>query len=106
MDREYRAIDPADARVILVQSGPRILPNFAPALSVAAERSLRTLGVDIRLDAKVRQVDRDGVVIGEQHLMARTVLWAAGVAASPAAERLGQPAGPSARLVRGPDLSR
>jgi len=105
MDREYRAIDPADARVILVQSGPRILPTFAPALSVAAERSLRTLGVDIRLDAKVRQVDRDGVVIGEQQLAARTVLWAAGVAASPAAEWLGQPSDPSGRLIVGPDLS-
>lgn len=105
MDREYRAIDPADARVVLVESGPRILPPFAPALSVAAESSLRMLGVDIRLDARVRQVDRDGVVIGERHLAARTVLWAAGVAASPAAEWLGQPRDRSGRLIVGPDLS-
>ncbi|HEX9464214.1 MAG TPA: NAD(P)/FAD-dependent oxidoreductase [Alphaproteobacteria bacterium] len=105
MDLEYRAIDPADARVILVQAGPRILPTFAPPLSVAAERSLRALGVDIRLDAAVRHVDGNGVVIGEQHLAARTVLWAAGVAASPVAEWLGRPRDPSGRLIVSPDLS-
>ncbi|MEJ1976145.1 MAG: FAD-dependent oxidoreductase [Acetobacteraceae bacterium] len=105
MDREYRAIDPTTARVVLVQSGPRILPTFAPALSAAAERSLRALGVDIRLDARVRHVDESGVTVGDQPLAARTVLWAAGVAASPAAQWLGQPGDASGRLVVGPDLS-
>jgi NADH dehydrogenase len=105
MDREFRSIDPAAARVILVQSGPRILPSFPPALSTAAERALRALGVDIRLGARVRGVDQDGVTIGDQRITARTVLWAAGVAASPAAQWLGQTGDASGRLVVGPDLS-
>src|SRR4051794_28977372 len=91
MEREYRAIDPTTARVILIQSGSRILPTFAPPLSAPAERSLRELGVDVRLDVKVREVDAAGVAVGEQRLAARTVLWAAGVAASPAAQWLDRP---------------
>jgi NADH dehydrogenase/putative oxidoreductase len=105
MEREYRAIDPATARVILIQSGSRILPTFAPALSAAAERSLRGLGVDVRLDARVREVDAAGVTVGDQQLAARTVLWAAGVAASPAAQWLGRPSDNAGRLIVGQDLS-
>jgi NADH dehydrogenase/putative oxidoreductase len=105
MEREYRAIDPGTARVILIQSGSRILPTFAPALSAAAERSLRALGVDVRLDARVRDVDAAGVAIGDQRLAARTVLWAAGVAASPAAQWLSRPSDNAGRLIVGQDLS-
>lgn len=105
MEREYRAIDPTTARVILIQSGSRILPTFAPALSAAAERSLRELGVDVRLDVKVREVDAAGVAVGEQRLAARTVLWAAGVAASPAAQWLDRPSDAAGRLIVGQDLS-
>ena len=89
MEREYRTIDPASARVILVQSGPRVLPSFPASLSAAAERSLRGLGVDVRLQARVRGVNELGVTVGDQHIAARTTLWAAGVAASPAAAWLG-----------------
>jgi NADH dehydrogenase FAD-containing subunit/uncharacterized membrane protein YphA (DoxX/SURF4 family) len=105
MEREYRAIDPTAAQVILIQSGPRILPTFAPALSAVAERALRGLGVDVRLDAKVRQVDAAGVAVGKQRLAARTVLWAAGVATSPAAQWLDGPSDAAVRLIVGPDLS-
>ncbi|MGH8781695.1 FAD-dependent oxidoreductase [Paraburkholderia sp.] len=102
---EYRAIDPATARVILLQSGPRILPAFSAASSAAAEHSLRTLGVDVRLGARVTSIDGEGVDFGGQRIAARTVLWAAGVAASPAAEWLGVAADSSGRLCVDPDLS-
>ncbi|PRY07781.1 NAD(P)/FAD-dependent oxidoreductase [Paraburkholderia sp. BL25I1N1] len=105
MAEEYRMIDPAVARVILLQSGPRILPTFAATLSGAAERSLRALGVDVRLDTRVLGVDSEGVDIGGQRIAARTVLWAAGVAASPAAQWLNRTADPSGRLAVAADLS-
>ncbi len=105
MEREYRTIDPATAQVILVQSAPRILPTFDPALSGAAERSLRQLGVEIRLDSRVREIDALGVTVGDQRLAAHTVLWAAGVTASPAAQWLGCPGDGAGRVIVGPDLS-
>jgi NADH dehydrogenase FAD-containing subunit len=105
MEREYRTIDPATAQVILVQSATRILPTFAPVLSAAAERSLRQLGVDVRLDSRVRAIDASGVTVGDQRLPARTVLWAAGVAASPAAQWLGCPGDGAGRVIVGRDLS-
>jgi NADH:ubiquinone reductase (H+-translocating) len=105
MQQEYRSFDPATARVILVQSGPRILPSFPPGLSVSAERSLRALGVDVRLGTPVRGVDERGVDVCDQRIEARTVLWAAGVAASPAAQWLGRAGDASGRLAVGADLS-
>jgi NADH:ubiquinone reductase (H+-translocating) len=105
MDDEYRTIDPADARVILLQSGPRVLPTFSPASSAAAERALELLGVEVRLQSKVMSVDSAGVDVGGQRIPVRTVLWAAGVAASPAAQWLGQITDPSGRIAVGTDLS-
>lgn len=105
MAEEYRAIDPAIARVILLQSGPRILPTFTPMLSRSAERALHALGVEVRLDTRVQEVDSDGVDIGGERIAARTVLWAAGVAASPAAQWLKRTADPSGRVAVAGDLS-
>lgn len=105
MEHEYRSIDPAMARVILLQSGSRILPNFPAALSSAADRSLRALGVEIQTGARVRGVDATGVDVGDQRIAANTVLWAAGVAASPAAQWLGRTGDASGRLAVKPDLS-
>ena len=99
LEKEYRAIDPATARVILVQSAPRVLPAFSPVLSAHAERSLRDLGVEVRTDAKVTQIDQDGVEIDGLRIAARTAFWAAGVAASPAAKWLGQAGDKSGRVV-------
>ena len=99
LEKEYRAIDPATARVILVQSGPRILPAFSSALSAHAERSLRDLGVEVRTDAKVTHIDENGVEIDGRRIAAQTTFWAAGVAASPAARWLGQAADKSGRVV-------
>ncbi len=105
LDQEFHAIDPATARVILVQSAPRVLPTFAAALSVQAERSLRNLGVEVRTNATVRDVDRYGVEIDGEHIPARTTLWAAGVAASPAARWLGRTGDTAGRVVVADDLS-
>jgi NADH dehydrogenase FAD-containing subunit len=99
LDQEYRAIDPATARVILAQSAPRVLPAFSPVLSTHAERSLRELGVEVRTDAKVTRIDHDGVEIDGNRIAARTTLWAAGVAASPAAKWVGQVGDKSGRVL-------
>ena len=103
--QEYRAIDPSTTRVILVQSAPRVLPAFSPALSARAERSLRSLGVDVRTGAKVTRIDREGVEADGERIAARTTFWTAGVAASPAAEWLGQAADKAGRMVVKADLS-
>jgi NADH dehydrogenase/putative oxidoreductase len=105
LDQEYRAIDPATARVILVQSAPRVLPAFSPVLSAHAERSLRELGVEVRTHAKVTRIDPEGVEIDGGRVAARTTFWAAGVAASPAAKWLGQAGDKSGRVVVDDDLS-
>ena len=99
LEKEYRAIDPATARVILVQSAPRVLPAFSPILSAHAERSLRDLGVEVRTDAKVTRIDQDGVEVNGLRIAARTAFWAAGVAASPAAKWLGLAGDKSGRVV-------
>jgi NADH dehydrogenase FAD-containing subunit len=99
LDQEYRAIDPATTRVILVQSAPRVLPAFSPVLSAHAERSLRELGVEVRTDAKVTHIDHEGVVIDGGRIAARTTFWAAGVAASPAAKWFGQEGDKSGRIL-------
>jgi NADH dehydrogenase/putative oxidoreductase len=105
LDREYHAIDPTTARVILVQAGPRILPTFATHLSDRAQHSLSDLGVEVRINARVQVIDEYGVEIDGQRVEARTTLWAAGVAASPAARWLQRTTDSSGRLVVGDDLS-
>lgn len=89
LQHEFRHINPADARIILVQSGERVLPTFPESLSEHARRSLKQLGVDVRLNSKVEEIDGVGVTIAGECIPAGTVLWAAGVAASPAASWLG-----------------
>jgi NADH dehydrogenase FAD-containing subunit len=99
LDQEYRAIDPATTRVILVQSAPRVLPAFSTVLSAHAERSLRELGVEVRTNAKVTHIDQQGVEIDGGRIAARTTFWAAGVAASPAAKWLSQDGDKSGRIL-------
>ena len=105
LDKEFRAIDPAAATVVLVQSAARLLPTFPPALSIDAAMTLEQLGVTVRLDAKVSKVDENGVLLAGEALPARTVLWAAGVQASPAAAWLGAQSDKAGRAAVGPDLS-
>lgn len=105
LEQEYRNIDPSKARVVLLQAGSRLLPTFPPRLSEATLRSLQDLGVEVRLDTRVTGIDETGVDLGDRHIAARTTVWAAGVAASAAAEWLGQQTDRSGRLTVAQDLS-
>src|SRR5260221_7834926 len=104
MDKEFRMFDPADARVILVQSAPRLLPAFPEALGVIAQRSLEKLGVQVLLSSRVDDIDTDGVVVGGTKILASTVLWAAGVSASPAAKWLAVDCDNAGRIKVGANL--
>ena len=85
---DFRSIDPRCARVILVEAGPRLLAPFDPSLSLAAQHALEQLGVEVRLGANVTDCDCSGVSLGSERLQTRTIIWAAGVKASPVAEWL------------------
>lgn len=102
---DFRNIDPRSARIVLVEAGPRVLPAFPGNLSTDAKRRLERLGVEVRLNSAVGACDAGGVTIGDERLEARTILWAAGVAASPAAKWLGVPADRAGRVLVAPDLS-
>jgi NADH dehydrogenase len=105
MRRDFRHIDPSQARVILVEAMDRVLPPYPPSLSAKAERSLARLGVEIRKQVRVTAIDEHGVSFGDERLPARTVLWAAGVAASPLARSLGAPLDKAGRVLVGPRLT-
>jgi NADH dehydrogenase FAD-containing subunit/uncharacterized membrane protein YphA (DoxX/SURF4 family) len=105
MERDFRRFEPSQARVILVQSGPRILPTFPESLSRVAQRALERLGVEVRIDSRVEMIDTAGVSVSGERIAARTVLWAAGVVASPAGAWLGAACDNAGRIVVGSDLS-
>jgi NADH dehydrogenase len=102
---DFRTIDPRLARIILVQAGARLLPAFDPMLSDAALRSLRELGVEVRLDTSVTACDCSKVSIGQECVETRTIMWAAGVMASPAGDWLGTDMDRAGRVKVTPDLS-
>jgi NADH dehydrogenase len=102
---DFRAIDPRMARIILVEAGPRVLAAFPERLCAAAERSLRELGVEVRTGSAVTAVGEDGIAIGDQIIGSRTVIWAAGVRASPAGKWLGAMTDQAGRVKVEPDLS-
>jgi NADH dehydrogenase len=103
--RDFRVIDPTQARVLLLEAGPRILSAFAEALSARAQRSLERLGVTVRTGAAVTRLDTEGVWLKDELLPTGTALWAAGVAASPLAKSLGVALDRAGRVVVEPDLS-
>ncbi len=105
MAKDFRNFDPASARIILVEAAPRVLPPFDSRLSAFARTSLEALGVEVRLDSKVEHVDANGAVVNGERIFAGTVLWAAGVVASPAAAWLGVEPDRAGRIKVGPDLS-
>ena len=98
LKREFRHIDPAAAKVLLVEAGTRVLPAFPQSLSAKAQRQLERLGVVVRTGHAVTSLDAHGVLIGEERIAARTVLWAAGVAASPLGAALGVPVDRAGRV--------
>jgi NADH:ubiquinone reductase (H+-translocating) len=102
---DFRSIDPRCARIILIEAAPRLLTPFDPALSAAARRSLEQLGVEVRLSAGVTDCDCSGVSVGHERIETRTIVWAAGVKASPAAEWLGAGSDRAGRVQVQADLS-
>ena len=103
--RDFRRIDPTTARIVLIEAGPRLLPSFPPRLSEVAARALNELGVELRLGTKVSRCDECGAVLDDERIDSRTLIWAAGVAASPAADWLGVAPGRGGRVPVGPDLT-
>lgn len=102
---EFRSIRPEDARVILIEAGDRVLASFRPSLSAYAKTALEKLGVEVLLGQPVKEVTAEGVGFDGQFLHAGTVIWAAGVLASPAAKWLGVEADRAGRIKVEPDFS-
>ena len=102
---EFRHFDPRNARIVLVEGTDRVLPPYPHDLSEKARLQLERLGVTVWLGRRVTGVDADGVTLGADRLAARTVLWAAGVAASPLGASLGVPLDRAERVIVEPDLS-
>lgn len=102
--RDFRVIDPTRTRVILVEAGPRVLASFPEPVSRYTAEALRRLGVELRFGEAVTHCDADGVRIGEEFVPAATIVWAAGVCASPTARWLGLDADRSGRLPVAADL--
>ena len=103
--RDFRLIDPTKARIILLEGGSRILGTFPESLARRAEDALGRIGVEVRTGAIVTRVTPDAVWLGGEQIRARTVLWAAGVAAAPLARTLGAPVDRAGRVLVEPDLS-
>ena len=105
LKREFRHIDPAAARVRLIEAGPRVLPGFPESLSAKARAQLEHLGVEVLTGKPVDEISADGYRLAGAFEPARTVVWAAGVAASPLAQSLGVPLDRAGRVPVRPDLS-
>ena len=102
---EFRNIDPARARILLLEGGPRVLPAYPDDLSRSAEEQLRRLGVEVRTSTMVTSVEAGAVRVGETRIIAPVILWAAGVAASPLGKALGVSTDRAGRVLVQPDLS-
>lgn len=105
LQSEFRRIDPTRARVLLIEAGPRVLPAFEPYLSERARQQLERLGVEVLLNSPVQRIDAEGVDLQDRRIDARTVVWAAGVAASPLGTHLGVALDRAGRVPVNADLS-
>ena len=103
--KDFRRIDPRQARVLLIEAGPRVLPAFPEALSAAAKRSLEKLGVVVKINSLVIGCDANSLTLGEKHIPAATIIWAAGVKASPVATWLKADADKAGRTRVNADFS-
>jgi len=102
---EFRNVDPKSARIILVEGASRVLPPYPPELSVRAKEQLEELSVEVWTSARVTGIDERGVSLGEERILARTVVWAAGVHASPLVRSLGVPLDRAGRVLVTPELT-
>jgi NADH dehydrogenase len=113
LKEDFRSIHPEESEILLVDAADRVLPAFPPELSEQAETTLRDLGVQVRTGVKVTAIDEQGIVLecpaGTQQIATHTVLWAAGVAASPLGRMLAEKAGATVdrmgRVMVNPDLT-
>jgi NADH dehydrogenase len=103
--KDFRRIDPRSSRIILLEAGPRVLPTLPEDLSAYSERTLTRMGVDVRTSTRVTNCDRRGVDLDRGRIDASTIIWAAGVIASPAAHWLGAEHDRAGRVLVRPDLS-
>ena len=105
MEHDFRAIDPAKARIILLEGGPRVLPAYPDDLSASAEKQLNDMGVEVRTNAMVTNVEPRAVTVGREKISANVIIWGAGVLASPLGKMLGAPTDRDGRVLVMPDLS-
>jgi NADH dehydrogenase len=103
--QDFRSIRPESARILLLEGGATILSTFPEQLRRKALQSLERLGIEVRTNSVVTMVDADGVMVGAERIPAQTVLWAAGVAASPQARSLGAPVDRAGRVLVEPTLA-
>ena len=101
----FRHIDPAASRIVLIEAAPRLLSEFPESLASAARRRLERLGVEVRTGAAAQHIDETGVIVAGERIPSQTVLWAAGVRAPPAGRWLSAPADPAGRVIVNPDFS-
>jgi NADH dehydrogenase len=102
---DFRHIDPKLAHIVLVEAGPRMLATFPEKLATKAQRALEKLGVEVQLHTAVTNIDEDGVAMGNTYLAAKTVIWTAGVAASPAGKWLNADVDRAGRVKVQPDMT-
>ncbi|WP_446737809.1 NAD(P)/FAD-dependent oxidoreductase [Rhizobium sp. CFBP 8752] len=105
LPKEFRKIDTTRTRVMLIEAGPRVLPAFTEDLSAYTKTALEKLGVEVHTGKPVTAITEEGVTVGDAFIPCKTVIWAAGVQASPAARWIGASADRAGRAVVGPDLS-
>jgi len=105
MEHDFRAIDTRQARIILLEGGPRVLPAFPEDLSASAQKQLTDLGVEVRTNAMVTNLEPGFVTVGQERLPAAVIVWGAGVSASPLGKMLGAPTDRAGRVLVNPDLS-
>jgi NADH dehydrogenase len=105
LEADFRHIDPRSTRILLVEAGSRILASFSEEVALKAQKKLKSFGVEVRTGSRVEKVDELGVIVSGERILSHTVLWAAGVVASPAARWLGLEADRAGRVRVKPDLS-
>lgn len=106
LQRDFKRIDPSQARVVMVEAGPRVLAQFSSKLSASAERQLKALGVEVRTDTKVKSISQGRVDLENgETIFAENIIWAAGVSASPLTAKLGVELDRAGRVKVNPDLS-
>ncbi len=102
---DFRVIDPGMAKILLIEAGPRVLPTFDPSISVQTLKHLESMGVEVRVGQKVEMADEDGVIVMGARIPSKTLVWAAGVKASPAGKWLGVETDKAGRVKVAPDCS-